>query len=150
MFILKTVYTNVNQVDIWENADRQSDVKDDITKYAELKNTTNTLKEAFRNRPPVAEYIKEITRANKENIKKRQQRELDKLMNAAVYDDEDEAQQIYQEILQVVGANSPTSLPISRGSMAGYGTEIEHGDKQRIKDLTKPNQISGQIQNKSR
>ena len=34
-------------------------------KYRQKKITTNTLKEALRNRPPVADFINEIRKANK-------------------------------------------------------------------------------------
>ena len=76
--IMKPVYQNINQVDLWENVDRQTDNKDDVTKYTVRKKPTNTLKKALKNRPPVAEFILKITKANKEDIEKRKQRERDK------------------------------------------------------------------------
>ena len=151
MLILKSVYKNVNPVDLWENAERHSNVKVDDRKCTELKHPTNTLREAFKHRPPVTEYIKEITRANKENIEKRKQREHNKLTNKDVEESENEAQQIYREILKVVGANSPTSLPVSRGSMVGFSEQAEEEVKgQRDERSTKPNQIDEQIPRKIR
>ena len=75
---MKPVYQNINQVDLWENADRRTNNNADVTKYAGIKKQTNTLKEALKNRPPVADFIEQITKANEEDMEKRKQRERDK------------------------------------------------------------------------
>ena len=66
---------------------------------------TKTLKEALKNRPPVSEFIREITRMSEED--RRRQRERKSMMEEEEEereeggDIEDEAQKIYREILEV-------------------------------------------------
>ena len=128
-------------------------------KYRQKKITTNTLKEALRNRPPVAEFMKEITKANEEDILKRKQRERYRLYIDDVFIDnteedivENEAQQIYREILEVVQANSPSSLTVSRARMVGYGEHSEQPQRQSSNNVRNTNhkQISSQNENKIR
>ena len=83
------------------------------------KSPTNTLKEALKNIPAVAEFIEQITKANKEDMEKRKQRERDQMYNYYFLNDntdantvEKEAQEIYREMLKAVQAISLT--PISK------------------------------------
>ena len=140
LLIMKPVYQNINQVDLWENADRQTNNNADVTKYEGIKKQTNTLKEALKNRPPVADFIEQITKANEEDMEKRKQRERDKMYNVYFpYDNteaktgEKEADEIFRKILNVDQASSPTSLPISRGRMVGFGKQSQQR-KRNIKD----------------
>ena len=144
-------YQNIKQRDLWENACRQNNDNGVILNCAQKKMPTNTLKSALRNRPPVAEFIKEITKANAKDDVKRRQRERDRLYNDDVFTDnteedivENEAQQIYREILEVVQANSPSSLPVSRGRMVGYGEHSQRPHRQSSANMRKikHNQIS--------
>ena len=72
------------------------------------------------------------------------QRERDEIYN---FDEaktvEKEADEIYREILNVVQANSPTSLLVSRGRMVGFGKQSEYRRRQptnvrKIKDVQTP------------
>ena len=157
--IINPVHNNIKQRDLWGNACRQSNDNGGILKYAQKKLPTNTIREALRNRPPVSEFIKEITKANEEDNVKRIQRERERLYIDDVFNDitkedinENEAQQIYREILEVVQANSPSSLPVSRGRMVGYGEHTENAQIQHTTNLrnTKHKQRSSHNQNKIR
>ena len=150
-------YQNIKQRDLWENACRQNNDNGVLLKCAQKKMPTNTLKSALRNRPPVAEFIKEITKANAKDDVKRRQRERDRLYNDDVFTDnteedivENEAQQIYREILEVVQANSPSSLPVSRGRMVGYGEHTPQTQRQPTTNVrsTKQNKRSSHDQKK--
>ena len=79
--IISPVQKNIRQRDLCGNVCRQNNDNGGLLKCAQNKIPTNTLKEALRNRPPVADFI-----------------------------NENEAQQIYREILEVVQANSHSSL----------------------------------------
>ena len=157
--IINPVHNNMRQRDLWGNACRQSNDNGGILKYARKKLPTNTIKEALRNRTPVSDFIKEITKANEEDNLKRRERESDRLYIDDVFTDmtenyivENEAQQIYQEILEVVQAKSPSSLPVSRGRMVGYGEHTENAQIQHTTNLrnTKHKQRSSHNQNKIR
>jgi hypothetical protein len=133
LLLIKPVYQNIHQVDLWENADRQPNNNDDVKKYTDMKQLTSTLEEALKQRPPVAEFIQNITKATKEDMEKSIQRERDELYNYKAPNDNTEsktvekaADEIYREILNVVQANSPTSLPVSRGRMVGFGKQFEY------------------------
>ena len=119
LLIIKPVYQNINQVDLKENVGRQTNDNDNVTKFTAKKSPTNTLKEALKNRDAVAAFIEQRTKANKEDMEKRKQRERDQMYNYYFLNDntdantvEKEAQEIYREMLKAVQANSPT--PISK------------------------------------
>ena len=57
-------------VDLWENADRQPNNNDNVNKYTDRKRLTNTLKEALKHRPPVAEFIQQITKEPRKTWRK--------------------------------------------------------------------------------
>ena len=80
--IINPVHKNMRQRDLWGNAYRQNSDKVGLLKCAQNKIPTNTLKEALRNRPPVADFMKEITKANEEDIVKRKQRERYRLYSS--------------------------------------------------------------------
>ena len=113
--VIEPFYINAKKNNVWENAKRHS-----YNKEGNKKNATNTLKESLKYRPPVAEFVKEITKATEEDMKRKKKREKNRRYQEEV---ETEAQQIYREILEVVKENSPASLPVSRGSMVGFGGE---------------------------
>ena len=88
---------------------------------------------------------------------KRKQKEMDRLFIDDVFIDntkedivENEAQQIYREILEVVQANSPSSLPVRRGRMVGYGEHSQRPQRQSSANMRKINykQISSRNENK--
>ena len=73
-------------------------------------------------------------------MEKRKQRERDKMYNGYFpYDNteaktgEKEADEIFRKILNVDQASSPTSLPVSRGRMVGFGKQSQQR-KRNIKD----------------
>ena len=56
---------------------------------------------------------------------------------------EKEADEIFRKILNVDQASSPTSLPVSRGRMVGFGKQSEYRRRQptndrKIKDVQTP------------
>jgi len=140
--------------DLWGNARRYRG------KQESAADPTRTLKEALKNRPPVSQFIREITRATEEDRRRREERqqkqrllenqeaeqcrENDPLgvlteLNSILEKEEkrvdlkkeenyeennnDDAQLIYREILEVVQANA-TSMSSHRGRMVGYGPEV--------------------------
>jgi len=144
---------NPMERDLWGNARRYRGKQESST------DPTRTLKEALKNRPPVSQFIREITRATEEDRKRREERqqkqrllenqeaeqccENDPLgvlteLNSILEKEEkrvdlkednceennnDDAQLIYREILEVVQANA-TSMSSHRGRMVGYGPEV--------------------------
>lgn len=134
--VIDTAHGNLSQRDLWSNACRQNTNNGGILKYEQNKLPTNTLKEALRNRAPVAEFIREITKANEEDIVNRKQRERERLCVHGVFTEDDivenENEQIYREILEVVQANSPSSLPVSRGRMVG---EEDHNENTNLNSM---------------
>jgi len=113
---------------------------------------TDTLKQVMKTRPPVAEFVKEITKVSeKDKIRQHQrenmQKEAESIFNKekeerVLHDqrqrekkrpknsiesssEEDEAKKIYREILEVVKTNAPASLQYGRGRMVGYGEEAQ-------------------------
>ena len=121
---------------------------------------TETLKQVMKKGPPVADIVKDITKISEiDKMRKSQhesmQREAESIFKKKVEvrtildanrmnrrkpmnsvgssSEEDDAQQIYREILDVVKTNSPASLQCGRGRMVGYGEEVQdtmrRGDK---------------------
>ena len=109
---------------------------------------TETLKEVIKHRPPVSEVVREITKESERD--KLRQIEREKMQREAEVEfsrqnsgdfrkaklkenikggdddeEEDEAQKIYKEIIDVVASNSPASLQYVRGRMVGYGEEAQ-------------------------
>jgi hypothetical protein len=112
-----------------------------------MKIQTHTLKEALKNRPPVAEFIEQITKANEENMEKRKQREGDNMYNVYFLYDNTEAKtckkkadDIYREILNVFLASSPTSVPVSRGRIVGFGKQSRQRKRNINDSQTSPQQ----------
>ena len=113
---------------------------------------TETLKEVIKHRPPVSEVVREITKeSEKDKLRQREremmQKEIEKEFSAdskdvEKEDDSDEAQQIYREIIDVVSANSPSSLQYVRGRMVGYGEEaatlLRQGDRRHAAVARRP------------
>ena len=94
---------------------------------------TETLKEVIKHRPPVAAVVREITKEReKDKLRQRErelmEREAEREFQAGGGDEE--AQQIYREIISVVASNSPASLQHARGRMVGaalyYNTTIQY------------------------
>ena len=92
---------------------------------------TETLKEVIKHRPPVAQVVREITEESERDKMRQKRRETmmgqadSKLAHspqtaAKASKEEEEAQQVYREILEVVG-----STPCGRGRMVGYGEEAQ-------------------------
>lgn len=119
--------------DVWRNADRYrgGEKRDDQqTNSAQRRNKdflapTETLKEVIKHRPPVAQVVKEITEeSQRDKLRQRRresmQRQAETDAAEADQEDDDEAQKIYREILDVVG-----SAPCGRGRMVGYGEEAQ-------------------------
>ena len=140
-----------NQRDVWGNANRVRGSHDNLNDTEEVI-PTETLKQVLTTRPPVAEFVKEITKASeKDKLRQRQrenmQKEAESIFNKekeerTLHDqkqkekkrpknsvesssEEDEAKKIYREILEVVKTNSPASLQYGRGRMVGYGEEVQ-------------------------
>ena len=63
--IINPVQKNIRQRDLWGNVCRQNNDNGGLLKCAQNKIPKSTLKEALRNRPPVADFINEIRKANK-------------------------------------------------------------------------------------
>ena len=89
---------------------------------------TETLKEVIKHRPPVAQVVREITEeSERDKIRQKRRenmtRESDNKLphsSAKANKEEDEAQKVYREIMEVVG-----STPCGRGRMVGYGEEAQ-------------------------
>ena len=80
---------------------------------------TETLKEVIKHRPPVAQVVREITEESQRD-KIRQKRRETMMGQTENKEEEEEAQKVYREILDVVG-----STPCGRGRMVGYGEEAQ-------------------------
>ena len=120
--IIKPVYKNRNQTNLWENCCTENTAKDNqsvATPVEHHTGLTDTEREVIKHRPAVSEIVKEITKASKEALERRKERE-DILNNEIV---ENKARKIYEEILAVVHDSSPASLPVSRGVMVGCGQQ---------------------------
>jgi hypothetical protein len=153
--------------DVWSNANRFRGSQNALDmmskegiKNVELSNKlprgqiipTETLKQVMKTRPPVAEFVKEITKVSeKDKMRQRQrenmQKEAESIFNKEKEEmnlrimkqkekkrpknsiesssEEDEAKKIYREILEVVKTNAPASLQYGRGRMVGYGEEAQ-------------------------
>eukprot|EP00090_Calanus_glacialis_P021553 TRINITY_DN3324_c0_g1_i4.p1 TRINITY_DN3324_c0_g1~~TRINITY_DN3324_c0_g1_i4.p1 ORF type:complete len:425 (-),score=105.77 TRINITY_DN3324_c0_g1_i4:152-1426(-) len=152
--------------DLWGNANRFRGSQDNLISDAEEKQImkqitksqrgqvipTETLKHVLKTRPPVAEFVKEITKVSeKDKMRQRQrenmQKEAESIFNKEKEErnlheqkqnekkrpknsvesssEEDEAKKIYREILEVVISNAPASLQYGRGRMVGYGEEAQ-------------------------
>ena len=127
----------------------------------------------MKNRPPVADFVKEIAKVSEKDKLRQQQRENMQKEAESIFNkekeavksqeasrisrrrpvnsvesssEEDDAQKIYREILEVVKTNSPASLQFGRGRMVGYGEEVQdtlrRGDKNNAAKCKreKPNQ----------
>lgn len=86
---------------------------------------TETLKEVIKHRPPVAQVVKEITEESERDKLRQRRRQAEaelshSTVQAEAAKEDDEAQKIYREILDVVG-----SAPCGRGRMVGYGEEAQ-------------------------
>ena len=89
---------------------------------------TETLKEVIKHRPPVAQVVREITEESERDKIRQKRRENmmrqtdNKLPHSPdkTNKEEDEAQKVYREIMEVVG-----STPCGRGRMVGYGEEAQ-------------------------
>ena len=102
-----------------------------------------------RARPPISDVVKEITKVSEKDKIRQRQREDMQIEAQSIFNkdktevrvkkdkkkpknsvgtssEEDEAQKIYREILEVVKTNSPASLQYGRGRMVGYGEEAQH------------------------
>ena len=120
--IIKPVYKNRNQTNLWENCYTENTAKDNqsvATPVEHHTGLTDTEREVIKHRPAVSEIVKKITKASKEDMERRKERE-DMLNNEIV---ESKARKIYEEILAVVHGSSPASLPVSRGVMVGCGQQ---------------------------
>ena len=85
---------------------------------------TETLKEVIKHRPPVAAVVREITKEReKDKLRQREremmEREAEREFQGGGGGGDEEAQQIYREIISVVASNSPASLQHARGRMVG-------------------------------
>ena len=114
--IIKPVYKNRNQTNLWENCFTENTAKDNqsvTTPVEHHTGLTDTEREVIKHRPTVSEIVKEITKASKKDMERRKEREIV----------ENKARKIYEEILAVVHDSSPASLPVSRGVMVGCGQQ---------------------------
>ena len=138
--------------DLWGNANRFRGSQDNLKLPRGQVAPTETLKHVLKTRPPVSEFVKEITKVSeKDKIRQRQreimQKEAESIFNEgkeerALHElktkekkrpknsvesssEEDEAKKIYREILEVVISNAPASLQYGRGRMVGYGEEAQ-------------------------
>ena len=107
--IIKPVYKNRNQIDLWENCYRHNNAK--VDHGVEQNKHTDTLKEAIKHRPSVTEFIREIKRANKEDMERRRQRERARILD---YDTMSSTEEVYDCILAAV-----QGVPVGRGAMVG-------------------------------
>ena len=83
---------------------------------------TETLKEVIKHRPPVAQVAKNIAEeSERDKLRQRRRENMQRQTQPGKeQQEEDEAQKIYREILDVVG-----SAPCGRGRMVGYGEEAQ-------------------------
>jgi hypothetical protein len=110
--VKKSVYKNIRQCDIWENADRQ--IKDCYDKNGDKNVTKDRNPKNTLNKAPLTEFFREKTKTRRNFKEQSKMYSEDKTI-------ESEALEIYQEILDIVNANSPASLPVSREKKVGYG-----------------------------
>ena len=81
---------------------------------------TETLKEVIKHRPPVAAVVREITKEReKDKLRQREREMMEREAEREFQGGDEEAQQIYREIISVVASNSPASLQHARGRMVG-------------------------------
>jgi hypothetical protein len=108
----KLVYKKIIRRNVWENADRQ--INERYDKNGDKYTTKDRIPKNTRNEAPLTEFVREKTKTRRNLIISTYSG--DKTV-------ESEAQEIYQEILDIVQANSPASLPVSSGRKVVYESE---------------------------
>ena len=76
--LIKPVYKNRNQTNLWENCCTENTAKDNqsvATPVEHHTGLTDTERKVIEHRPAVSEIVKEITKASKEDMMRRKERE---------------------------------------------------------------------------